>query len=143
MPTADPKWLPTGSQKAPQTLMKLSTYFLLTCGLLGLAKSHSPHFGRFLTACIPELDLEWILYPFWGPKWVRNATKLNLNLPVSCSSVVSDFLECQVDVHAPFWSGLVSFDHQLSLKSIVLFNASLFGKASLRQQSRIMFSPHK
>ena len=100
-------------------------YFLLTWGLLGFCQSHSPHFGRFLRASIFELDLDWLLYPFWGPKWVQNATKLILNLSFSCSGVVSDFLECQVDVHAPFWSGLFSFDPRFSLEKHSVFERFL------------------
>ena len=72
-----------------------------------------------------EFDLDWILYPSWGPKWIRNATKLNLNLPVSCSSVVSDFLECQVGVHAPFWSGLFFFRPSNFIKKHSVFRRFL------------------
>ena len=66
-----------------------------------------------------ELDFDWILYPFWGPKWIENVTKLIVNLPFSWMGVVNDFLECQVDGHAPFWSGLVSFDPRFSLENTV------------------------
>ena len=90
-----------------------------------MGQSHSPHFGRFLRASIFELDLDWLLYPFWGPEWVQNATKLILNLSFSCSGVVSDFLECQVDVHAPFWSGLFSFDPRFSLEKHSVFERFL------------------
>ena len=90
-----------------------------------------------------ELDFDWILYPFWGPKWIENATKLIRNLPFSWMGVVNDFLECQVDGHAPFWSGLVSFDPRFSFENTVFFNVSFFGKASFRQQSRINYSPPK
>ena len=90
-----------------------------------------------------ELDFDWILYPFWGPKWIENATKLFGNLPFSWMGVVNDFLECQVDGHAPFWSGLVSFDPRFSIEKTWFFNVSFFGKASFRQQSRINYSPPK
>ena len=38
-----------------------------------------------------ELDFVWILYPFWGPKWIENATKLIGNLTFSWMGVVNDF----------------------------------------------------
>jgi len=38
---------------------------------------------------------------------------------------VSDFLECQVDVHAPFWSGLFSFDPRFSLEKHSVFERFL------------------
>ena len=76
-------------------------------------------------AFIFEFDLDWILYPSWGPKWVRNVTKLIHDLPVSCSSVVSDFMECQVNVHVSFWSGLFSSDPWFSLEKHTAFQRFL------------------